>query len=162
MPKKYEDEIRDILRDMDKRFPSENGARRRQTAPRLSMPRWDALRNINPQKLMGGALILLLFGWIMRGPWSWGFPEMSRLAGYISMVGIVLVVVSLILLVRAGSFGSAGPSVYREKRWRGQVINMPRRGGLLWTWRRNLGRWLAGLRGNSGRGRPKGRDTVQW
>lgn len=161
MPKNYEDEIRDILRGIDG-FPGEERSR---PAPRrrVALPRWKGFGQIDARKLMGGALILMLFAWIMRGPWSWSFPEMQRVSGYISLVSIVLFVVALVLLFRSGGMGMGmGQPMYREKRWRGQVINMPRRGGLFWTWRRNVERWFSSLRGKNDRRGQKGRDTLRW
>ena len=164
MPKSYEDEIRDLLKGMD-RFPGEGGRPRRRRWSLPSLPSLGRLPRLDPQRIMGGALILMLFAWILRGPWaSNDFPLLVQVAGYISLASIVLFVVALVMLVRAGSFGG---SMYREQRWRGQVVNLPRRGGLF----SSLGRWFRGLRprfwrgsGSGGRGRTgaRGRDSFQW
>jgi hypothetical protein len=160
MPKSYEDEIRDLLRGME-RFPGEG---RRPKRPRWRLPAFRGLGPIDVQRLIGGALILMLFAWILRGPWAYGYPALVRVAGYLSLVSIVLFVVGLILALRAGSFGGYG-GYGREVRWRGQVIELPRRGPLssLRSWfRRTFSRRSGsgnGYRRRPGRG---GRDTLPW
>ena len=162
MPKSYEDEIRELLKGMDG-FPGEGRPRRRRwTWPGLpALPRFGRL---DPRRVMGGALILMLFAWVLQAPGPFHYPLLAELAGYISLASLVRFVVALVMLVRAGSFGG---SMYREPRWRGQVVNVPRRGGPF----SSLGRWFRGLRprfwrgsGSGGRGRTgaRGRDSFQW
>src|SRR5919199_4581336 len=134
MPKSYEDEIRDLLRGMD-RFPGESGP-----PPKPRRRAWFSWRGFggglsrpfDMQRIMGGALILMLFAWILGGWWAQGYPLLQHAAGYISLISMVLFVVALVMAVRAGSFGRGysfgGPS---QTRWRGQVIQMPRRGSPL-------------------------------
>jgi hypothetical protein len=158
VPKRYEDEIRDLLRGMD-RFPGEERPRRRPSPPSFDLRH---LR-LDARRLMGGALILMLFAWIMRGPWSGSYPWVIMAAGYVSLISLVLFVVALILLIRGGSFGGSMGSMGREQRWRGQVIELPRRGNvfssLRFRWRRF---WSRLTRGQSrGRG-SRGRDSFQW
>ncbi|MGH2353702.1 MAG: hypothetical protein ACRDI2_15630 [Chloroflexota bacterium] len=160
MPKRYEDEIRDILKGMDG-FPDERRPRRRWAMPSLGGLRLPNLGHLDARRIMGGALILMLFAWILRGPWTAGYSWLVVTAGYISLASIVLFVIALVMLVRAGTFGGGG--LYREKRWRGQVINLPRRSGPLGSlrlwWRRVTSRWG---RNNSRRSGPRGRDSLQW
>jgi hypothetical protein len=157
LPKRYEDEIRDILKGLNE-FPGEAPRRRR---PRFSLPSLSrGTLRLDAQRIMGGALILMLFAWILRGPWTFS-PALVTAAGYISLVSIVLFVVALVMLVRGGTFG--GGQAYAPTRWRGQVIEMPRRGGPLnairtW-WRRLKARFS---RNGSGRAGPRGRDSFQW
>ncbi|MDQ3700503.1 MAG: hypothetical protein M3442_06225 [Chloroflexota bacterium] len=158
MPKRYEDEIRDLLRGMNE-FPGEQRRRRRWAMPSLGVrPSWG---HLDAQRIMGGALILMLFAWIMRGPWAFNYPWMVALAGYVSLLSIVLFVIALVMLVRGGAFGRGATS--GETRWRGQVIELPRRGGLLSTlrawWRRLTSRFT---RGNPRRPGSRGRDSFQW
>ncbi len=155
MPKRYEDEIRDILKGLNE-FPGEMPRRRR---PRLAMPSLGGIR-LDAQRIMGGALILMLFAWILRGPWTFS-PYLLAAAGYISLFSIVLFVVALVMLVRGGAFG--GGQVNAPTRWRGQVIEMPRRGGPLNAvrmWWRRLKTRLS--RKGSGRAGPRGSDSLQW
>ena len=100
VPKRYEDEIRDILKGLNE-FPGEAPRRQRR---RWSPPSLGRVR-LDPQRMMGGALILMLFAWILRGPWNSSFPWLVSAAGYISLISIVLFVVALVMLVRGGSFG---------------------------------------------------------
>jgi hypothetical protein len=112
---------------------------------------------------MGLALILILFAWIMQGPWSRGFPEMFRLAGYISLAGTVLFVVALIAMLRAGGrFAGLGQP---QQRWRGQVIYLPNRRPFWVRWRQAVARLFRGPRRpgpNPGGPRRGGRDSYQW
>ena len=162
MPKGYEDEIRDILKGMD-RFPGE-GQRRRPPRRRWSAP---AL-SLDPQRVMGGALLLMLFAWVLRGPWAYGYPDLIRLAGYISLASVVLFIVALIMLFRSGRLGGMGTGGFGrpQPRWRGQVIEFPRRGGPLtglrtW-WRRTVARFSRRSGPSGPRSISRGRDTYQW
>jgi hypothetical protein len=156
VPKRYEDEIRDILKGLNE-FPGEAPRRQRR---RWSPPSLGSVR-LDPQRVMGGALILMLFAWILRGPWNSSFPWLVSAAGYISLISIVLFVVALVMLVRGGSFGRGQMST--PSRWRGQVIEMPRRGGPLTSlrqwWQRLRARFS---RSGGGPSRPRGRDSFQW
>jgi hypothetical protein len=168
MPKGYEDEIRDILKGMD-RFPGDGPPRRRAPAARQSAAPGLAL---DPQRVMGGALLLMLFAWVLRGPWAYGYPGLLRLAGYISLASIALFIVALIMLFRSGRFGGMGLGGMssmmgrQQTRWRGQVIEFPRRGGPLtglrtW-WRRTIARFSRRSGPNGPRPMTRGRDTFQW
>ena len=76
MPKSYEDDIRDILDGMDDFLP-ENGQPRRDRRRRSYGQRsaaGDTWRNftaqfqggsLTPHKLMGGSILLMLFGWLL-------------------------------------------------------------------------------------------------
>lgn len=167
VPKSYEDEIRDLLKGMD-RFPGEGTPAKRPPSRRWSMPSLSGFNPLGPldaRRIMGGALILMLFAWILRGPWSSSL-FLVTLAGYISIASLVLFVVALVMLIRSGGFGRGGYAP--PQRWRGRaidggqgrVIQMPRRGGLLDSWRR----WWRTRSQPFARGprRPGGRDSIQW
>ncbi len=177
MPKKYEDEIREILKGMDdvpgdgaragdrgsSRGPS-RGASGRAGRPTFRAPSFPAIR-FDPQRIMGLALILILLGWIMQGPWARGFRDIFVLAGYVSLAGTILLVVALIALLRAsgwfqGTFGRPA------QRWRGQVIYLPNRQPFWTRWRHALMRLFRGSRRPGPPGGPKGprrgRDSYQW
>ncbi|MBI3970620.1 MAG: hypothetical protein HY332_04975 [Chloroflexi bacterium] len=163
MPKSYEDEIRDILKGMD-RFPGEVAPRRRRR--QWSLPTMPRLGHLDARRVMGGALLLMLFSWIIGSPLGRGFPALAVFAGYISFASLVLFVVALVMLIRGGGLGSSyGRGIGREPRWRGQVIDLPRRGGLGWMiprWYRNL---VARFSGGVSRRPPSGprkRDSFQW
>ena len=159
MPKKYEDEIREILRGMDD-VPGDGPRRRARRRPRMPSLGLSNLQ-LDSHRLMGGALILILFAWIMRGPWSGGFPLINQWAGYVSLAGTVLFIVAIVAMLRArGTFAAMGP---REKRWRGQVIYLP--GSEPWhlRLRRSIARLFGrGPRGTGSGGGRRGRDSYQW
>jgi len=167
MPKKYEDEIREILKGMDDlpgdgpRRPAPPTPAKPSRAPSFQSP----FRNLtrNPQQLMGGALILILFAWIMQGPWARGFPEVYRLAGYISLAGIALFIIALIMLLRArGTFGGPGGiGASREQRWRGQVIYLPSRQPFWQRWRHSLSRLFRRAPDNPDNSRQQGKTGPQ-
>ena len=158
MPKRYEDEIRDLLKGMH-RYPGEVPAPRRRVAWRFP-----SLAHLDAHRVMGGALILMLFSWILgMGPWRSGYHSVAVLAGYVSLASVILFVVALVMLVRAGAFGRGITSSPREVRWRGKVIEFPRRSGAgasLRRWWRNLAARFS--RRPSGPSRPRGRDSYQW
>jgi hypothetical protein len=176
MPKKYEDEIREILKGMDdlpadgtrtgrRAGPGSGPPRSRRPSFRApSVPSLSSIR-FDPQRIMGLALILILLGWIMQGPWSRGFDEILILAGYVSLAGTILIVVALIALLRAsGWFGRVLGG--REQRWRGQPIYLPNRQPFWTRWRRSLSRLFRGMR-RTGPPPPSGprrggRDSFQW
>jgi hypothetical protein len=161
MPKKYEDEIREILKGMDD-VPGD-GPPRRPTPirPRMRMPSLGMSgMQLDPQRLMGGALILMLFAWAMRLIEN---PSVIRWAGYVSLAGTALFIVAIVMYLRnRGSLGSF--SRPDQKRWRGQVIYLP--GSEPWTLRlrRSVSRLFGrGQRGGTGTGKGRrGRDSYQW
>ncbi|HXI16642.1 MAG TPA: hypothetical protein VNM48_09735 [Chloroflexota bacterium] len=166
MPKKYEDEIREILKGMDDASggtPAGGTRASRPEKPRSvgrQRPSFSGFGDLqlNPQRLMGGALILILFAWIMQGPWSYGFPLISRWAGYVSLAGTVLFVVALIMLLRSrGSLRMPGRAT--ETRWRGQVIRLPNAQPFWMRWRRSLTRVFSRSRRPGDQRRP---DSVRW
>jgi hypothetical protein len=171
MPKSYEEEIRDLLRGMDG-FPGESRESRSQpnrSRRRWSWPRWGGAGWPNAQRMMGGALLLMLFGWVLRFSGVFGFTFLVLLAGYVSLASIVLFVIALLMLVRGGSFGGSipGGGGGQQVRWRGQVIRMPGRTGPIAAvrrWWRRLSSRSSRASGGSSPRRPnsRGRDSFQW
>ena len=141
MSKRYEEEIRDLLKGMN-RFPGEGDRTgRRRTSG------WLAPLMGDPQRLMGGALLLTLCAWVIGGPWSRSYPFLVALSGWTQLVGIVLFVVAFVLLFRQGAFRSSSGYGGGTQRWRGNVIEMPRRGGPVTGLLTALARWWRGLVG---------------
>jgi hypothetical protein len=136
MSKRYEDEIRDLLKGMD-RFPGEGDrARRRPATPSLV-----ARLIADPKRLMGGALLLTLCAWVINGPWSRSYPLLVALSGWTQLIGLVLFVVAFTLLYRQGALGRMSTYGTRPQRWRGNVIEMPSRRGALSEMFATLRRW---------------------
>jgi hypothetical protein len=175
MPKNYEDEIRDLLKGMD-RFPGEGpsgparpaGAPARPTPIRRAGPSgWRPSFGgfqTNAHRVMGGALILILFAWIMQGPWSHGFPLIMRWAGYISLAGTILFIAGLVMMLRSGAFGAG---MRQPQRWRGEVIHLSNRRPFWTRWWQGVTRLVSRLGrgsrpGGPGRSGRRGRDSLQW
>ena len=151
MGKKYEDEIREILKGFDDpderpRRPAggsgsgggPNPVRGRGQAIRPPGPTRFSPRSISPHQVMGFALILILFAFVMQGPWARGFPTVFMLASYISLVGTILLIAAFVALLIGGRrLGGVGA---REQRWRGQVIYLPNRQPFWVRWRHSLSR----------------------
>jgi hypothetical protein len=153
MGKKYEDEIREILKGFDdepadrSRRPSRGaGGPAGPGAPTPIRGRGQSVplasrfspRSINPQQVMGFALILILFAFVMQGPWARGFPTIYVFAGYVSLVGTILLIAAFLALLLGGRrLGGAGA---QEQRWRGQVIYLPNRQPFWVRWRHSLAR----------------------
>lgn len=139
MSRRYEDEIRDLLKGMD-RFPGEGGRPRRPRGPAW----WTRLAS-DDHRLMGGALLLILCAWVLGGPWSPSFPFLVMVAGVAQVAGIVLFVIAFARLYRRGAFaGGVGQFGSRGSatRWRGQVIEMPRRRSWIGSVRASFATWL--------------------
>ncbi|MSQ44001.1 MAG: hypothetical protein EXR45_07325 [Chloroflexi bacterium] len=133
MSKRYEDEIRDLLNRME-RFPGEDAKRRGAPPPTPIRRRaWNPFRGlramltVDPPRLMGGALLMTLGAWVLRGPWSNGFPLLAGIAGIVQLISIVMFVVALVLFMRRGSMSGSPYGGGSGPRWRGQVIELPSR-----------------------------------
>ncbi len=140
MPKNYEDDIRDILDRMDEFLPEKGQARQGRRRPAYSQrPRpaaGDVWRNfaaqfqgesLTPHKLMGGSVLLMLFGWLL----SIFSPGLAQLCTIIAIAGFVI---GLIWSIR--SRGGANIASSSRQHWRGQVIEMPRR-----SWQESVRAW---------------------
>lgn len=159
MAKRYEDEIRELLDRMEG-FPGE-GRRRTRPARRYPLATWLASLRDDPRRLMGGALLLTLCAWVLGAPWSRSFPILVAISGWTQLIGLALFVVAFWMLYRRGAFASSPGigSTGSATRWRGQVIEMPRRGGLLATTMSLVRHWwrLATNRGGGPRIPPRRR-----
>ena len=134
MSKRYEDEIRDLLNRME-RFPGEDAKRRGAPPPPTPIRRRSsnpfrglgAKLAVDPQRMMGGALLMTLGAWVLGGPWSNGFPFLAGIAGTVQLVSIVMFVIALVLFMRRGSVNGSPYGGGNGPRWRGQVIELPSR-----------------------------------
>lgn len=133
MSKRYEDEVRDLLNRMD-RFPGDDdrGRSGRPQRPiranwRTATARWISSLIADPNRIIGGALILTLGAWVLRGPWSPSYPLLDALAGIATTTSLVMFVAGLLLIFRRRS-GAVGFGTPTAQRWRGNVIEMPQRG----------------------------------
>ena len=73
------------------------------------------------------ALLMTLGAWVLRGPWSNGFPLLAGIAGTVQLIGLVMFVVALVLFMRRGSMSGSPYGGGNGPRWRGQVIELPSR-----------------------------------
>jgi len=145
MPKSYEDDIRDILDRMDKFLPEDRRTRqRRQTSThnRHAGALWRRFssqfqaNSITPHKLMGGSVLLMLFGWLI----SIFSPGLAQILTIASVTGFVI---GLIWSIRSGGGASTSSD---QQRWRGQIIEMPRG-----SWREEFHSWWRRITGSSRR-----------
>ena len=138
MPKNYEDDIRDILDRMDKFLPENEqprqGRRSRSYGQRPAAGgMWRNFtaqfqgESLTPHKLMGGSVLLMLFG-LLLGIFS---PVLAQLCTIIAIAGFVI---GLIWSIR--SRGGAHTVSSSRQYWRGQVIEMPGR-----SWQDSLRAW---------------------
>ncbi|HLG72340.1 MAG TPA: hypothetical protein VK009_18135 [Chloroflexota bacterium] len=141
MPKRYEEEINEILHKFDDWPPSDRGSRPRE-APRRTAPRVNPMDHIGPQQVMVLGLALILAGVLLH----FSAPHLSDRAGlvagfslgtYATAVGFLVLLFGYILaVIRGGSSG--GVRLGRNQQfWRGQVVDLrpSNRGLSYWFWR---------------------------
>jgi hypothetical protein len=142
MPRRYEEEINEILGKYD--WPADNRARRTRPEP---AHRGQALggfsqffAHFGPQQIMACGLVLVVVGIALRFADRFTFG-LDMLGTYATGLGVLILLFGYILaVVRGGS----GPAVFgrRQTIWRGQVVDLrPSNRGLgywLWRWRANL------------------------
>src|SRR6185437_3935839 len=113
MPKRYEEEINEILHKFDDWPPSDRGSRPRQEAPRRAAPRVNPLDHFGPQQVMVLGLALILAGVVLH----FGGAHFSDRAGlsvglglgtYATAIGFLVLLFGYILAVARGSGGGAG------------------------------------------------------
>lgn len=133
MPKRYEEEINEILHKFD--WPPAH--RGRGQSPQRS-PRHDDVFSavgrlfggFSPNQLMALGLVLIVAGAVIHFlRLGLGVP----LGSYATLVGVLAVLAGYIMAVTAGG-RRLGP---RQRTWRGQVIDLPPRSRGLgyWWWR---------------------------
>jgi hypothetical protein len=131
---KWEREIEELLRDKfedkPRRLPGRDG---RPPGRRPQRDWWRWLRNFSPERLMVYGLVVIVASWFLRF-------FAGGLSFWFGIVGVVLIVLSLLFSV----LNRENPRV--QKRWRGQVVQLPRRRSWLeYQWLRlqnTLSRWL--------------------
>ncbi len=144
MSNKWEREIEELLRE---KFPDEEPQRRAPRPPvrrseqrpprRPRRPWWQWLQGLSPERLMLYGLGLALAAYFLR-------PFLGFLTLTLALLSVACIAGAIVISVLKRE------SPYTERRWRGQVIELPtRRGPLSLTWRRwrnRLRRWLNRLR----------------
>lgn len=137
MPKRYEEEINEILHKFDDDWPPPNGRQRPRYEPPHGKDPLTAFghffESFGPSQLMLAGLVLILVGVVLHYGSARGLNV--GLGGYATVLGmLVLFAGYLLAVVRGGS-----PSVHRggQHMWRGQVIDLrPNNRGLgYWLWR---------------------------
>lgn len=135
MPKRYEEEINEILHKFDDWPPPDNRGRR----PRQEPPRRNDTRtafgfffeHIGPQQLMALGLVIILIGVVLRFGYRAGLD--IGVGVYATAAGVLLLIVGYVMAVVRGG-GSFG---HPQRMWRGQVIDLhpSNRGLAYWWWR---------------------------
>ena len=142
MPKRYEEEINEILHKFDDWPPSDRGKRARQEAPRRAARPGSGqmLGGVGYQQLMLVGLALVLAGFVLQLGERRGLAIVFDLGVYATALGFLALAAGYILAIVRGS-GVAG--VGRGQHfWRGKVIDLrPGNRGLgYWWWRIRSGR----------------------
>jgi hypothetical protein len=142
MPRRYEEEINEILGKYD--WPADGRARRaRAEPPRPAEPRvgvGEFFAHFGPQQIMASGLVLILVGIVLRFADRFAFG-LDLLGMYATAIGVLVLLFGYILAVIRGG---GGPVVggRRQTIWRGRVVDLrPSNRGLgywLWRWRANL------------------------
>jgi hypothetical protein len=140
MPKRYEEEINEILHKFDDWPPPSNDRGRR---PRSEPPKRNN-RPVSHGSFFGGAgahqlmllgLLLILAGVVMRFTYRFGVIGGVTLGGYAVAIGFLVLLAGYIMAVAAG--GGSNGLRRGQHMWRGQVVDLrPSSGGLAyWWWR---------------------------
>ena len=137
MPKRYEEEINEILHKFDDWPPPDNRARRpRQEPPRNTGGQTafgQFFDHVGPQQVMALGLVLILAGAALR---YLSHGVNGQLGVYAVLIGFLVLLGGYIMAVvrGAGGAGHLGPG---QKLWRGQVIDLrpSNRGVGYWFWR---------------------------
>ena len=134
MPKRYEEEINEILHKFDDWPPPDKRTRR----PRQEPPRRDNtvtafggfFEHLGPQQLMALGLALILAGVVLRFGIRMGLD--ATIGTYATLAGFLLLLAGYVMSVlRGGSLG------HRQSMWRGQVVDLrpSNRSAGYWLWR---------------------------
>ena len=137
MRDKYEREIEELLEKLDR---SDQFVPQRPHRPRQSgFSRWiQTLRQnasgmriqLSPGWLMVAGAALMLFSIFLR-------PVLHGVVFSLGLAGLALFLAAYLFALRRQN-----TTFFREKRWRGQIIELPRRN----SWRYKISRWLRGRR----------------
>ena len=139
MPKRYEEEINEILHKFDDWPPPNDGGRRpRQEPPKRNAPQTgfgSFFESMGPPQLMAIGLMLILVGVLLRFGYRFGID--SGVGGYATALGVVVLLVGYVMAVMRGGTGTLN---FRrgQQMWRGRVIDLrPNNGGGVnyWWWR---------------------------
>ena len=135
MPKRYEEEINEILHKFNDWPPSDQGSRPRQEAPRRpAARRGSMLDHFGAQHVMLVGLALILAGVALHFTDRAGLMLAFGLGTYATAIGFMVLFAGYILAVVRGGSGGLGSG---QHMWRGQVIDLrPGNRGLgYWWWR---------------------------
>jgi hypothetical protein len=137
MPKRYEEEINEILHKFDNDWPPPNERRPRSEPPRgndtfTAFGRF--FESFGPSQLMLAGLALILLGVILRFGGSRGLDIGLGVGGYATILGVLVLFAGYLMAVVRGGSPGFGRS---QHMWRGQVVDLrPNNRGLgYWLWR---------------------------
>jgi hypothetical protein len=137
MPKRYEEEINEILHKFDDwPAPNDRGRRPRQEPPRRKDPQTgfgSFFESMGPQQLMVIGLALILAGVLLRFGVRMGVEV--GIGTYATAVGFLVLLAGYVMAVLRG--GSGRGVRQGGHMWRGEVIDLhPSNNGLTyWWWR---------------------------
>ncbi|HLQ34168.1 MAG TPA: hypothetical protein VK457_15895 [Chloroflexota bacterium] len=138
MPKRYEEEINEILHKFDDwPPPNERGQRPRREQPRRTEPLigfGQFFEHIGPPQLMAIGLLLILAGVVLHYGAQVGVAIGVGLGRYATAIGFLVLLAGYIMAVARGG----GLGLHRAQHtWRGEVIDLrpSNRGLAYWWWR---------------------------
>ncbi len=137
VPRRYEEEINEILHKFDD-WPPPNERRRphRTESPRRaqSVGLGQLLEQISPPQIMGIGLLVVLAGVLMHFGAQKGMGVSYMLGTYATALGALVLLAGYLMAVVRGGSGGLGR---RPHVWRGEVIDLrpANRGLAYWWWR---------------------------
>src|SRR5437588_500623 len=133
MPRRYEEEINEILNKFDGDWPPPKQRQQaRREAPRRGASAGAVFETLGPSQLMLIGLVLIFLGVLLRYGYRWGLQV--GFGGYATLIGVLLLFAGYLLAVVRCGGGVVGPG---QQVWRGQVIDLRpnNKGFAYWLWR---------------------------
>jgi hypothetical protein len=134
MPRRYEEEINEILNKFDGDWPPPSDKRRARPKPRHANPQLTP--HIGAEQVMVLGLALILAGVLLRFSFRLGVVAPAGIGAYATAIGVLLLVAGYVMAIVRGGIGGGGLG-RSQHFWRGEVVDLrPSNRGLgYWWWR---------------------------
>lgn len=132
MPRRYEEEINEILNKFDGDWPPPSDKRRARPEPRRPGP--SLAERVGPEQLMLFGLVLVLVGVLIHFSYRLGVVAPAGIGTYATAIGVLLLLAGYVLAIVRGGSGGLGRG---QHFWRGRVVDLrpANRGLSYWWWR---------------------------